>query len=175
MAATVTIVETIGPPSAPLHRETAFIHVLQEDAFSVGDEGFTVSPILPRLDGGPSYSMERWLRFRFATPFVQVFDFKFSMPNLDVRPGWTFSYGTTTTYRQPTNGPSAIATGPVPMTQPLEPNAGGLTPLDGDMERYSDWIVLQAVVNGDAPVGPMQGFTGLAAKPLQYRFDWTEL
>ena len=175
MATTVSCVESIGPPPGS-SRAADFVHVLQDDAFSVGELGFTVSPILPRLDGGPSYSMERWLRFKFAQPFTQVFDFKFWMPDLDVRPGWTFSYGTTTSYQQPSNGPSAIATGPVPMTLPLEPNAGGVTPLNGDQERYSDWIVIQAIVNGDALVGPMQGFgADHAPKPLQYRFNWTEL
>lgn len=175
MATTVTCVEVIGAPPG-LTRTASYLHVLQDDAFSVGELGFTDSPILPRLDGGPSYSMERWLRFHFAQPFTQVFDFKFWMPGLDVRPGWTFSYGTTATYQQPSNSESAIATGPVPMTLPLEPNAGGVTPLPGTQEQYSDWIVLQAVVNGDASVGPMQGFgTDHAPVPLQYRFNWTEL
>ena len=174
MVATVSPIEYIGvPPGLP--HATEFIHLLSADAYSTSVRSFTESPIYPRTDGGPVFSMERWLRFRFLQPFTQVFDFKFWMPDLIVPTGWTFQYGTTHTYQQPTNGPSTIATGPVPTTKPEEPNVGGVPPLDGDEERYSDWIVLQAVVDGDAPVGPMRGFIGNDPQPLQYRFDWTEL
>lgn len=175
MAATVTSVEAIGMPPGSF-QAAEYIHLLQVDAFSRGRLGFIDSPILPREDGSASFSMERWLRFRFQQPFTQVFDFKFWMPSLVVPPGWTVQYGTTTAYQMPTNGPSGIATGPVPTTKPLEPNCGGVPPLNGDEERYSDWIVLQATVNGDAPVGPILGFgPDNQPLPLQYRFDWTEI
>lgn len=174
MASTVTAVEYIGPPPG-LGRATEYIHLLGVDAYSTAVRSFADNPIFPREDGGPVYSMERWLRFHFAQPFTQVFDFKFWMPDLVVPDGWLFRYGTTTSYQQPTNAPSAIATGPVPTTKPEELNVGGNPPLDGTEERYSDWIVLQAIVDGDAPVGPMRGFVGNDPRPLQYRFDWTEL
>lgn len=175
MVATVNPIEAIGPPPG-VTDVAEYIHVLQDDAFSLGESTYTLSPLLPNEDGSPSTSMERWVRFRFTQPFTQVFDFFFYMPGLVVPTGWTLRYGTALTYQTPTNGPSAIATGPVPTSKPLEPNAGGLTPLNGDVEQYSDWIVLQATVNGDAPVGPLRGFNlDNSRRPLDYRFDWTEI
>lgn len=174
MPSTVTAVEFVGPPPGST-RATEFLHLLGVDGFSTGELGFARHPILPRLDGGPVYSMERWLRFRFAQPFTEVFDFKFWMPGLAIPQGWTLNYGVARTYRTPSNGPSEIATGPVPTTKPQEPNVGGVPPLQGNQEQHSDWVVLQVIVNGDAPVGPMQGFTGNNPKPLQFRFDWTEV
>lgn len=177
MVATVSCLEYTQDPPGLIKATAGFIHILQDDDFSGTLRGFTRSPIRPRVDGAPAYSMERWIRFRFAQPFTQVFDFFFYMPDLEVPEGWSLNYGTAQAYQTPSASSSSIATGPVPTTKPERPNCGGVEPLDGDVERYSDWIVLQASVRDDAPVGPMLGFDAVTKQPLplQYRFDWTEL
>lgn len=176
MVATVQMLEyTQDPPGVA--RVATFLHVLQDDAPSGPARGFAASPIRPRSDGSAGVSMERWVRFRFTQPFTQVFDFFFYVQGLVVPVGWQLLYGTTAAYQTPSGSDSSIASGPVPTTKPERPNCGGVTPLDGDEERYSDWIVLQARVRDDAPVGPMLGFDAVTKQPLplQYRFEWTEL
>lgn len=172
MVARVTLVEAVGPSG--VEEETEFLHLLGIDAHSAERLYYALYALKPDLDGSPVYSWERWCRFKFEPTFTYVTDFYFWVPGLVVPTGWTIRYGSTDTYRQPTNSPSVIAVNELPTSKPEAPNVGGLTPLDGSEVRYSDWIVLQASVSGDAALGPMLGFEGAEPDFIEYRFDWTE-
>lgn len=176
MVASVRLYEYIGdPPGVPVLTE--YIHLIGRDAESGGEKGYVQNPIRPRQDGAPAPSYERWFRFEFKQPFTQVFDFFFWMPDLVIPEGWSVRYGVVPSFQTPSASDSAIANQEVPTTKPERPNAGGVVPLEGDQVRYSDFIVVQATVRDDAPVGPMLGFDPVTkvARPLQYRFVWTEL
>lgn len=172
MVARVTLVEAVGDP--PEERESDFLHLLGMDAHSTERLYYALHALRPDLDGSPVYSWERWCRFKFEPAFSYVRDFYFWVPGLVVPTGWTLRYGTSETYRRPTSSASSIAVGELPTSKPADPNAGGVSPLDGSEVRYSDWIVLQASVSGDAGIGPMLGFQGADPDFIEYRFDWTE-
>lgn len=172
---TVRIEEAVGAPPGAI-RVTGVVHLMAADAYSNGLDGYLDSPLRSEADLSPGRSTERWFRIAFEQPFVLVKDFRFWMPNLSVPLGWTFRYGVSPAYQQPTNASSAIATQVVPTTRPDDPNAGGVPGEDGTEERYSDWIVLQASVDGDAPAGPLLGYDVQNLPiPIEYRFEWTQM
>lgn len=171
MVATVEVIERVGGGNTQVAEH---VHLLGEDVFSGGPLEFGLFPLRPNIDGGWSYSYERWLRLRFQPPFTYVYDFFFWTPDLVVPDNWAIRYGTSQEPVTATNAPSSIAVNPLPTSKPEEPNIGGVIPLDGTGLRYSDWIVLQASVNGDASFGPMLGFTGNEPASVRWRFDWTE-
>lgn len=171
MVATVSLIERLGSGEEQV---ASHLHVLEIDVFSDGERNYGDYAIRPDISGVPTYSMERWVRWRFEEPFTQVADIYFWVPGLVVPEGWTLRYGSTETFVQPTNAPSSIAVSELPTSKPAAPNAGGVPPLEGTETRYSDWIVLQASVNTDAAIGPMLGYDGVDPVPIEYRLDWTE-
>lgn len=168
---TITLIERLGDGR---ESESQHLHLLELDVFSGGPRDFGDHAIRADISGAPTYSMERWFRWRFEPPFTQVEDFYFWTPGLVVPQGWTLRYGTTPEFALPVNAPSSIAVLELPTSKPAAPNAGGVPPLDGTETRYSDWIVLQASVNADASIGPMLGFEGNDPVAIEYRLDWTE-
>lgn len=171
MVATVELIERMRTGQEAV---ASYLHVLEIDAFSAGALNYGIHAIRADISGAPTYSMERWFRWRFEQPFTYIADVLFWTPGLTVPQGWTLLYGTSETFVQPTNAPSSIAVSALPMTKPVSPNVGGVPPMDGTETRYSDWIVLQASVNADADIGPMLGFMGNDPVNIEYRLDWTE-
>lgn len=172
MTATVQLIERLGDGR---ESESEFLHLIEIDEFSNDPYGFADHAIRTGMSGAPTYSMERWFRWRFEQPFSHISDIYFWTPGLVVPEGWTVKYGTSENFAQPTNAPSSIATLELPTSKPEAPNAGGVPPLEGTETRYSDWIVLQASVNSDAAIGPMLGFDNDDAPvAVEYRLDWTE-
>lgn len=159
--------EAIGPEPGTTN-PAQYLHLRAMDRFSGDANAFLADGIRVYADGGHTHSMERWVRFRFDPPFELVGGFRFWCPGLIVPDGWTFRYGTTSTYRRPVPSPSSIAVNVMPTSRPGAPNVGPSELMDGTQPRYSDWIVLQAGVGRDAPAGPM------VAEPITYRLDWDE-
>lgn len=174
MTAVAQIIEAIG---------------VSEDDLAVGslallasDEHSTVSyggdPLVPGAN--PSdwvYSYERWFRVQLSGDYVSVAAYRVWVPSLVIPGGWEVHFGTTDSYATPVDTASAIATGPVPTSDPgpTSPNAGGGTPVTGPGTTYSDWIVLQARAQGGSPPGPILGFDYLGvALPLLFEFHWSE-
>jgi len=153
---------------------TDYLNILSEDAFSGDELDFMGSPVMGDVDGSPTFSMERWVRIVLEPPFVEIQGIWFWVPSLVPPAGWELLMGVAPTYRQPVAAPSAIATTPVPITRPSEPNLKGS--LQGSGEQVTEWIVLQAVVDADAPTGPLLGFDPDGRpNPLQYQLDWVEI
>lgn len=200
--ASVSLEESIGA-SRDTVKLTSRLHILGGDLHSPQtDYGFVTSglnnpnatPVPPTSPGSTlypgmttfpgngtltAYSYERWVRVRFDPDFNTVRGFRFWAPNLTgVIPGWSVKYGTTSTYRAPSNNPSSIATTSVPTSDPGRdtPNAGGASRLTGTGTQYSDWIVLQA--SADLTVvshGPVLGFSLEGTLiPIEFAFAWTE-
>ena len=156
-------------------QETDYLHVLGVDSYSGDPLDFARKGIRVDVGGAPTFSYERWFRFKFDWPFTFVRDFHFYAPNLVVPSGWTFLWGQAETFSSPGRNQSIIATLPLPTTKTEEPNLGPFGEQLGDQERFTNWIVLQASVNGDQQPGPMMGFAG-PAEPvyIDYRLEWTE-
>lgn len=176
MMPTVEIVEATYQEDN--ERVVEHVHLLGADEFSRDPLTFAGFPIAPKASGAPTYSYERWFRMRFNPPFVQVFDLRFWTPGLVLPPGWSLLWGPSQTFHTPKDSASAIAVNPLPTDRPEEPNISIEEPLlGGEGEpRHSPWIVLQAMVSGDADVGPMLGFTAEGApEAVDYRFEWTEV
>jgi len=149
------------------------IHLLGEDQFSGDEYGYLDSPLWVGSDGAPRYSMERWFRLVFTMPFTDIRRVHLWLPQT-MPPGWLLRLGTSLTYFTPTTASSTIAATPAPMTRTSEPNVALAD--NGVVERRTEWIVLQAVVDGDAPSGPPLGY-GLDGQPnpLEYHVEWSEL
>lgn len=171
MPATVTMLERLGNGQ---ESESSYLHVLSADVFSGSARNYANYAIRVDASGVVTYSMERWVRWRFEPPFTQVEDVRFWTPNLVVPEGWTLLYGSTDDFSIPTNAPSSIAVHELPTSKPAAPNAGGVPPLQGTDTRYSKWIVLQASADDDAEIGPMLGFEDEDPVGIGYRLDWTE-
>lgn len=177
--AVVTMEEVIGVGADSVDL-TGFLHLFGADEHS----GTTIDDYLDfPIDGtvgGVVYSYERWIRARFDTGFLGVRAYRFFSPTVASLPaGWTFKFGTTSSYATPVTTASTIATTALPSADPGRgsPNAGGASLVDGSTTRYSDWIVLQAIVDTDmvGGSGPAFGFDlGDVAIPIEYDFYWTE-
>lgn len=171
MVAEVRLIERLGNGQ---ESESGHLHVLRSDVFSGSARNYANYAIRPDASGAPTYSMERWFRWRFEPPFTQIEDVYFWTPGLEVPEGWTLLYGTVEEFSPPSNAPSSIAVHELPTSKPTAPNAGGVPPLQGTETRYSKWIVLQASADADAEVGPMLGFEDEDPVGIEYRLDWTE-
>lgn len=175
--ATVSAEEAIGNGDTVPVAE--WVHLMAEDVHSPQSAYGYAQGSMNDTGSGVTYTYERWIRIRFDPKFNTVSRFRFWVPNLDDIPdGWTVKYGTAPQFRMPVNTSSAIATTPVPTSDPgwEFPNIGGETRLAGTGTQYSDWIVLQA--SADTAVvgpGPVLGFsTEGTLIPLQFAFVWTE-
>lgn len=178
--AAVTIEEAVGAAQDTVDL-TGYLHLLGADEHSgTTSSGYTGFP----LDGsstGLVYSYERWVRARFDPGFTNVSAFRFYSPTVATLPtGWTFRMGTTSTYATPVNTASTIATATMRHNDPgrLAPNVGGgSSPVDGTVTRYSDWIVIQAVVDTStvSGSGPAFGYSsGSTPNLIEFDFYWTE-
>lgn len=175
MTAVAELVQQIG--TAPgVDIVTPYLNLHRTDSYSLTQTSYIDEAIQVRSDGAPTYSYERWCRIRFTPPFDQVREMRFWATNLIIRNGWTVKWGTTSTFHNPTNSLSTYAVNLLPATDPgiSAPNIGGAAQL-GTAVRYSDWIVIQASVNGDAETGPVGGFD-MSNHPqvITYHFAWTE-
>lgn len=169
------VVEAIGSAQNELGVST--VALLGTDDHSI--LGYGGSPLLAPDD--PSawvYSYERWFRVRLTGSYQTVRAFRIWCSHLVIPSGWEVHFGTASAYQQPTNSPSAIATRPVPTSDPGPnlPNAGGLTPVAGPGTTYSDWIVLQARGQGAVLPGPVLGFDEWGQPvPIAFEFHWIEV
>jgi hypothetical protein len=171
----VKVLESIGPYPGS-EQEVTFVNLISQDGHSGGELGYLENPVRPNSDLSAGFSVERWVRFLFDPPFALISDLYFWIPDLIVPFGWTFKYGLTDTYQEPTSSESSYATLSIPDEKPIAPNIGGVPPIAGPSSYYTDWIVMQASVSGDAASGPIQGFDSLNRPiPFQYRLEWTQV
>lgn len=174
---TVRLLEAVGP-TGDVQASTGYVHLLATDEHSPQDPYGYVTQTLNSTGSGIAYTYERWVRVEFSGSFNTLRSFRFWVPNLKPVTGWTFKYGTTTTYQAPVNTASSVATLQVPTSDPgsSAPNAGGAQRLFGTGLFYSDWIVMQA--SADLSVvgpGPVLGFSVEATLiEIDFRFNWTE-
>lgn len=176
MTAAVDLVQRIG--GAPtVDVACPYLNLHGDDTYVDGPSSYLQYPVYPRSDGAPTYSMERWVRLRFQQPFGAVRAFRFWVPGWVEPEGWTVRWGASTAFDIPKLSLSSYALYPLPTTDPGpgNPNIGGEDYLEGTVTQYSNWVVVQASVNGDAPTGPLLGYGGnnLPLK-IPYRFNWTE-
>lgn len=183
--AVVTIEEAIGATQDTV-TVANYVHLLAVDAHSEQSlygytEGALSETFTQTGDNNPEpvqRSYERWFRIRFDPPFNSVWAMRFYVPTFQETPGWTISFGTSSTYQTPVSTPSAIAVLSLPTTDPgpLLPNCGGYVRLPGTGTQYSDWIVMQASVDPSvATSGPIFGFTIEGTLiPIQYVVNWIE-
>lgn len=161
--AVVDVMEAIGAGPAS-EVATAEINLCGTDVHST-----TSTLIVPNAGGSPTYSCERWLRLRFAAPFLLVRDIRFWIDNYLPAEGWELRYGTSEIYRNPVTSRSDVAQLAVPTTDPgraaANVDAGPFT--DAGQDAFSSWIVLQAMRVGDAP--PL-----LQPNALHFRFAFLE-
>lgn len=174
MTAVPQIIEAIGVSENDLAVEG--VALLASDSHST--QGYGGDPLVPGTNPATwTYSYERWFRVQLSGDYVSVGAYRIWVPGLVIPDGWEVHFGTTTSYATPVDTASAIATGPVPTSDPgpTSPNAGGSSPTSGPGTAYSDWIVLQARARGGQPPGPILGFDYLGvALPLLFEFHWSE-
>lgn len=141
MVATPFIEEAGGFPLRTY--KTQLINVVAYDVPALQEADVIGLAVLPGVGGSPGYSYERWFRLGFKGPFTTIRDIFFWMPGLALTDGWQLLYGTTDTYRAPSNQPSDIAVNPCP-TGAASLDAGPVTP-----GNASNWVVLQAMVTAE--------------------------
>lgn len=167
MAATPVLLEATGPDGTAV--EASYIHLGEHDSHSLGPNGYIGDPISKRADGAGAFSCERWVRWRFDGTFRAISTFRFWAPGFVAPSGWVMYCGVATNWRTPQEGQSDTATRPLPTSQDQALDIGGTLPLSGSVVRYTSWVVLQAIVTGDADEGPM-----LPSPGITYELDWQE-
>ena len=179
--AVVTLEETIGSSPGVTSMVTgSVVHLLAVDLNSRQNlYAYADYPLRPVDSTTPAYSYERWIRVRFDPPYNTVRQFRFWLGNIDPIPnGWQILWGAAVSYQTPVNTQSAIATSPVPTTDPgASPNIGGTTRLAGTGTNYTEWIVLQAVADPAviAGPGPAMGFDQEGTLiPFEFHVAWIE-
>lgn len=167
MVATPVLLEATGPDGTAV--EADYINLIEHDAHSLGLNGYIGDPISKRADGAGAFSCERWVRWRFDGTYRALSTFQFWAPDFVAPAGWFVYCGVATNWRTPQEGQSDTATHPLPTSQDQALAIGGATLLSGSVVRYTSWVVLQAVVTGDAAEGPM-----LVTPGITYELDWQE-
>lgn len=179
--AVVVLEEWYGPSPGTLSIITApLVHLLSADTNSRQNVyGYTDAALRLVDQDTAAYTYERWIRVRFDPPYNTVRQFRFWVGNTAFIPeGWQVLWGSALTYQSPINTPSAIATTPVPTTDPgAAANAGGLQRVTGTGTNYTNWIVLQAMVDPTKVkgAGPALGFNQEGTIiPIEFHIAWIE-
>lgn len=172
MSATVELVQNTGSGDTVV----SYASVHGNNTLASTADSFLLNP-LRLTDGSPTRSYERWMRLKFTPPFGAVSAIRFWVPNYSATPGWTVRYGTADIFSTPIMTASSIATTVgFPTADPGEgsPNLGGETPMTGEQVRYSKYLVVQAVVEDSADLGPIKGYDGNDPIPFDLRIKWLE-
>lgn len=154
---TVDVLEAIGYGPDSEIVQAGEINLLATDAHSNVISKLQRSPV-----GLPVHTCERWIRLRFTSRESVVGSIRFWIDNQSPNEGWTLFYGVVSDYSKPVTAKSVIAIYPVPSSDPGTPNV-----LDGFVDQYSPWIVLQAEWVGTAD-------DSFQADTFNYVFGWDE-
>lgn len=125
-------------------------------------------PVRLNADRSPVYTCERWVRMRFSPPFGRVGQFRLWSPTMTLPEGWDVRFGTSLSYRTPSQSPSVYAYTSIPTVDPGvgTPNVVGLTTRNSDGVQYSPWIVFQAILTGPD--------VDVSEQTLSFDFGWVE-